>query len=333
MASPIGDITKYLGVNYAFAPTYVRDRAPLISDTQDDQGFYKVPSVWVHLKSSVDPVDADVWILVNLQANNANGATWLLFTGGTGGSVTELRADDGNVAAPAAGIIDVNGNTVANATHAQPLFTRANIANTLDLDIQVGAAITVPADNNDAGLLSADSSAFTVDANGWLQLLGGGTATTNFETDDGAPNVVPDGSGEVQVLGGTNIVTSGQGPGNTITIDASGFASWTCVEVSADPAPMVPFVMYVVNDAGSVTMTLPSTSTFGDQFVIIRKGAGAVSIAQNASQTIHYNGVDTTTGAGGSLDSNAKWDVIWIKTVTTDTDFVILNSSGSWTAN
>ena len=428
MADPRGDILKYTGVNYAFAPTYYRDRAPTISDVADEQGLYKVPSIWVHIKSTTAPVDADVWILVNLQANNANGATWLLFTGGTGGSITELRANDGNVAAPLAGIIDVDGNIVANGTNALPLFTRANIANTLDIDLQIATTVTpTPADSNDAGISSFnenhftidatsgmvslagggiaadqfavdaatapgtdpvlpsatgevgifgnlvvahsvpiethsraandfniepqistavsapdvndngmshfDSAAFTVDADGFVELVGGGTAAISFETDDGAPNVVPDAAGEIQVLGGSNVSVTGQGPGNTITIDATGFASFTCLEVTTDVDPMLPFIGYVANAVGLITFTLPVTAAFGEQFVVIRKGAGNVSIAQNAGQTIHYNGVDTSTGVAGSLDSNAQWDTIWIKTVTADTDFVVLNSSGTWTAN
>lgn len=315
MADPRGNPLNYLGVKYSFPPTYIRDRAPLISDVSDDQGLYKVPSIWIHQKNLVGPVDADVWILVDLQANNANGATWLLFTGGTGGSVTELRADDGNVATPLAGIIDINGNIVTNGTIPNPLFTRANIANTVDIDLQLATTVTpTPADANDAGIASFnenhftidpisgmvslsgggiaadqfdvdantapgtdpvvpsgsgevgifgalvaahsvpiethsraanqfniepqiasaaasstlssngmshyDSAAFSVDADGFVQLLGGGTPAISFETDDGAPNVVPNGSGEIEIVGGANVTTSGQGPGNVITIDA-----------------------------------------------------------------------------------------------------------------
>ena len=44
------------------------------------------------------------------------------------------------------------------------------------------------------------------------------TIVQTFTTDDGPPAVVPDGVGNVNVFGDNGIVTSGQGPGSTITI-------------------------------------------------------------------------------------------------------------------
>ncbi|MGD2065783.1 MAG: hypothetical protein PVI43_01260 [Candidatus Bathyarchaeota archaeon] len=204
MADPRGDILKYTGVNYAFAPTYIRDRAPTTQDTADEQGLYKVPSIWIHTKSTTAPVDADVWILVNLQANNANGATWLLFTGGTGGSVTELRADDGNIAMPASGIIDVDGNIVANGTNAFPLFTRANVANTLDIDLQLATTVTpTPGDSNDAGLSSFNENHFIIDATSGM-VSGVGDPSKGFIqtlTGDTGGAVGPDGNGNIDFTG------------------------------------------------------------------------------------------------------------------------------------
>lgn len=202
MADPRGDILKYTGVNYAFAPTYYRDRAPTSLDVADEQGLYKVPSIWIHIKQTTAPVDADVWILVNLQANNANGATWLMFTGGTGGSVTELRADDGNVAVPLVGIIDIDGNTVANATNATPLFTRANVANTVDIDIQLATTVTpTPGDANDAGLASFNENHFSIDATSGMVSLAGGGIAIDTNTGDDAVAVSPDGAGNFDWTG------------------------------------------------------------------------------------------------------------------------------------
>lgn len=54
----------------------------------------------------------------------------------------------------------------------------------------------------------------------WLQLgVGGGLGDVDsLTTDDGAPAVIPDGNGNINILGGTSIVTSGQGPGDDVTI-------------------------------------------------------------------------------------------------------------------
>jgi len=206
MSDPRGNILKYLGVDYAFAPTYVRDRAPLVTDIQDDVGFYKIPSVWVH-ETGNNPIDNDVYILVDLSSvTGILEATWLLFTGGGGGAVTKLRADDGNIAEPIVGLIDVDGNTVPNGTNATPAFTRANIPNTLDIDIQLAADVTAPGTINDVGLAMFDDTQFTV-TNGLVQLIGGGLAFDQITVDDftapGTNPVLPD-----PVTGNVNISAS-----------------------------------------------------------------------------------------------------------------------------
>ena len=207
MANQQGDITKYLGVKYVFPPTYIHNRAPTVNDINDEQGLYKIPSIWIHETGNI-PIDNDVYILVDISAVTGTlQATWLLFTGGSGGSITKLRADDGNIAIPLAGIIDIDGNAVNNGTNATPLFTRANIANTVDIDIQVGAAITgAPADKNDAGIVSFDDMQFAVDNNGFVQLLGGGMAfdqiTVDAFTVPGTNPVVPNPvTGDVAIAG------------------------------------------------------------------------------------------------------------------------------------
>lgn len=140
-----------------------------------------------------------------LEAIVGNLGRWVLITGGGGGVITELRADDGNIASPdGLGRIDVNGNVVANATHAQPLFTRANIANTLDLDLQYSSAeaSSTPAAS---GISHFDSAAFTVDAVGFVELIGGGSPTVQIGVDantaPGTNPVVPNGSGQIDILG------------------------------------------------------------------------------------------------------------------------------------
>lgn len=57
----------------------------------------------------------------------------------------------------------------------------------------------------------------------WILLSGGSSGPmVSVETDDGAPNVVPDGAGEIQIFGGSGISVTGQGPGKTITVALSG---------------------------------------------------------------------------------------------------------------
>lgn len=114
---------------------------------------------------------------------------------------TQFNADSGS-AIPIANMLTIDGLTVANGTYAKPVFTTAS-GNTLDVNVQVGTAITgAPADTNDAGIASFDSDHFTVDANGFVQLAGGGTAVDTNTGDDGVA-VGADASGNFNWLGVT----------------------------------------------------------------------------------------------------------------------------------
>ena len=112
---------------------------------------------------------------------------YVTLSGGSGPAVDTNTGDDGVAVTPdAAGNFNWNGITVANATHAKPAYFKdATAANTIDLDIQVGAAITgAPGDKNDAGLVSFDDTAFAVDADGYVTMVGGQeTACANYIVD------------------------------------------------------------------------------------------------------------------------------------------------------
>lgn len=108
---------------------------------------------------------------------------------------------------------------------------------------------------------------------------------------------------------------------------ASAGLDW--VEETGTTHAMVSGQGVIANNAGTVTCTLPATAAVGDIFAIIGEGAGGWSLAQNASQTVHFNGVDNTTGATGSWDSTNQYNSIWVVCTATNTDFVVLMASGS----
>lgn len=131
---------------------------------------------------------------------------------------------DSGTAIPLANILEVFGDTVSNATFSEPVWTTAS-GNTVEINIQVGAAITgAPADNNDAGLVSFDDTVFDVDANGYVTLIGGGSAIDSIAVQAGTSPVVPDGTGMVTingsivVAGNTPIQSNGTGA-NTLAIE------------------------------------------------------------------------------------------------------------------
>ena len=142
---------------------------------------------------------------------------------------TQFDTDSG-FAIPLANVLELLGNTVANAAFSKPLEVTAS-GNTVEFNIQVGAAITgAPADKNDAGLVSFDDTAFSVDSNGYVTLIGGGPGIDSIGVDaataPGTNPVVPSGGGVITVTGAqvaagttTNVIRTNSVAANQFTIE------------------------------------------------------------------------------------------------------------------
>lgn len=110
---------------------------------------------------------------------------------------------------------------------------------------------------------------------------------------------------------------------------ASGGGGITFTEVTGTTQSMAVNSGYIMNNASLVTGTLPTTAAVGDIIVVQGSGAGGWRIAQNASQVIIWNaggvaGLDqTTTGTGGRLDSNDRYDCISIQCIATNNTWVV----------
>jgi hypothetical protein len=94
---------------------------------------------------------------------------------------------------------------------------------------------------------------------------------------------------------------------------------WT--EVTGTSQSMAVNSAYIANNAGLVTLTLPSTAALGSIVWVVGKGAGLWKIAQNAGQTIHFGSNDTTTGVTGSLTATNRYDAIQLLCTTANTDW------------
>ena len=94
---------------------------------------------------------------------------------------------------------------------------------------------------------------------------------------------------------------------------------------------------YVANNAGLVTITLPTTAAVGDRILVVGKGAGGWKIAQNASEQIIFRegGTDavdeTTIGTGGSVASTDDYDSIELVCTTADTTWRCISAKGNLT--
>jgi hypothetical protein len=105
----------------------------------------------------------------------------------------------------------------------------------------------------------------------------------------------------------------------------------TPTEVTAASVALAVNSTYIMNRGTLITATLPAAAVLGSTFRIVGKGAGGWLIAQNAGQTIHILGSNTTTGVGGSLASTTQYDCLELMCTTANTNFVVYSSMGNLT--
>lgn len=120
---------------------------------------------------------------------------------------------------------------------------------------------------------------------------------------------------------------------NALAIDVK-TGGYAVVDQTSSSANLAVQTMYVTNNGATlVTYTLPATAPQGSVIEIIGRSLGGWKIAQNANQQIVGPGVNTTTGAGGSLSSSNKNDCVKLVASTggASTIWTIASSSGSLT--
>lgn len=174
----------------------------------------------------------------------------------------------------------------------------------------------------------------TTDLTLWLCTTSG-TSTTAVWT----PSVGPLTNGQLLIgstgnaparatlTAGANIsITNGAG---TISIAATGLAGFSWTTVTGTSQAMQGNNGYIANNGALVTLTLPATSTVGDEIDIIGKGAGGWSIAQGAGQQIVIGNTASTLGAGGSVASTNAKDSLQLICTAANTEWTILGAPQS----
>lgn len=116
-------------------------------------------------------------------------------------------------------------------------------------------------------------------------------------------------------------ITGGSGSGTGLT--------WS--EVTGTSQSAAVNNAYICNNAGLVTVTLPDTAAVGDIVRVVGKGAGGWSVAQNASEIIHFGNLDSTTGVGGSISSTHRRDAVELVCVVANTEWNVISSHGNIT--
>lgn len=160
----------------------------------------------------------------------------------------------------------------------------------------------------------------------WALISNTGGTVTDIDTPDG--NTVTPASGIVTFAEGTGVNITGSG--STVTFNSIG-GGFTWNDVTTTSATMVSGNAYVADNAALVTLTLPSTASFGDTFLVSGLGAGGWQIAQNASQYLILGSSTSTVGVGGYIASTLASNSAYIVCVVEDVGFKILTCAGNLT--
>jgi len=131
------------------------------------------------------------------------------------------------------------------------------------------------------------------------------------------------------ITAGTNITVNNAAGAITINSTASGGIAW--VEATGATQAMSVDTGYTTNNGAQVDYTLPATIALGEVVAIAGNSANGWTLSQNAGQTVHFLGSDTTTGVGGSLTSTNRYDCIELVCITADTDLVVRSVMGNIT--
>lgn len=158
--------------------------------------------------------------------------------------------------------------------------------------------------NTVTGLGTANSSVLVTTSAGVPTQSG---TMTNGQLIIGSTGATPT---PATLTAGNNIsITNGAG---SITIAGSGFGAFVWNNVTGTSQAMAINNGYIANNAGLVTLTLPSTAAVGTVLAVQGSGAGGWLIAQNASQIVHIGSSASTTGVVGSVASSNRYDSVYL---------------------
>jgi hypothetical protein len=160
----------------------------------------------------------------------------------------------------------------------------------------------------------------------WISVDSGSGDLLGIHTPDG--NTATPIANVINFLNGVGMtITSST---NNITFNSTGGGlNW--VDVPGTTQAMIVNTGYVADNAGLVTLTLPSTAAFGTLIAVLGRGAGGWTIAQNAGQQMIVGSSSTTVGVGGSVSSTDRRDSIFLLCTSANTEFTRTNIEGNVT--
>lgn len=238
-------------------------------------------------------------------------------TVGGGISIDSIAMQTGTspVVPNGSGLVTFNGSSVAAGTN--PVRTNGTGANTMAVEVQISQAIAAT-DATKIGLCNFDSSAFNVDANGFVTLTTTGAGKTITGDSGGALSPT---ANNWNIFGLSGSKTSGSG--STLTIKSPPFN-----QVGASATSSLNTGEFVT---AAVTRTLPASAGLadGDLFIYVCTTASALVIQAVSAQKIRIGNQISSTA--GTATSNAIGDSLSLRFNATDGFFYAVSSIGTWT--
>lgn len=163
----------YLGASVALVTAVTRNRAPTGADfRQPETGkLYPFSTIWVVGKDPTTGVQGDLWCLSKIVANVAY---WVQFSNASVGPILSVTVDQAT--APGVNPVepDVDGNVTVSASavanHSVPIETRTRALHAYNVEAQYSTSSSAT-DATKSGLSHYNSTQFSVDANGFVQLV------------------------------------------------------------------------------------------------------------------------------------------------------------------
>jgi len=116
---------------------------------------------------------------------------------------------------------------------------------------------------------------------------------------------------------------------NSLTINATG-GGMTWTEVTGTSQAAAVNNGYITNNAGLVTVTLPTTAALGSVVKVMGKSASGWKLAVGTGVTIYF-GSSTTTVTTGYLASTLQRDVVSVVCITANTEWEVDYAIGNLT--
>ena len=134
------------------------------------------------------------------------------------------------------------------------------------------------------------------------------------------------GAGTFTVVAGPGLSGGGSAPlGGSLTLSLG--SQWN--EITSTSQQMVANQSYAANNASVVDLILPAVASIGDKIEIYGKGSGGWRVIQNTGQEIFIGTSQTTVGIAGMVESTSQYDILILRCITANSQWVGYCPSGN----